>query len=241
MLAFQDHKKPIDNFSGALNKALIERYGKVPSAAIFMNQFNFRAYGTKTINRETARKWLKGLALPKASAIQILVDWLNINPADIFAMITPSQEAAFESSTTDLDKVISWHKKRKVNAEAMDALASVSPRVAVLDMQGDIVLVNQAWRNLAFANSSDGGKHLCEGINYLTVCDQITGFDKIYSHAIAKGIRQIIADESAQYSLKYPCYTPKEKRWHTVQVTSYGKASSRYVIVSHETYGELED
>jgi hypothetical protein len=34
-----------------------------------MNQFNSRAYGTKTINRETARKWIKGMALPKASAI----------------------------------------------------------------------------------------------------------------------------------------------------------------------------
>ena len=60
----QHHKKPVDNFSNALSDALRNRYGKVPSAAFFMNEFNIRAYGTKFISRETARKWLKGLALP---------------------------------------------------------------------------------------------------------------------------------------------------------------------------------
>jgi hypothetical protein len=231
-------KKPVDNFSAALNEALRNRYSKVPSAAFFMDEFNSRAYGTKTINRETARKWIKGLALPKASAIQILVDWLNINPANIFALTDPLTP---KSNRTDQENVNVWHERRAVNRIAFNALESVAPRIAILDLQGQIVLVNQAWREMAFANSNDGGKHLCEGVNYLEVCDSITSFDKVYSQSIATGIRKVIANEKTHYSLKYPCYTPKEKIWYTVQVIAYDKESVRHVIVYHETFGELEE
>lgn len=89
---------------------------------------------------------------------------------------------------------------------------------------------------MAFANANDGGKHLYEGVNYLGICDSITSFDKVYSQSISTGIRKIIANETTHYSLKYPCYTPKDKRWCTVQVTSYDNESVRYVIVYHETY-----
>ena len=218
----QHHKKPVDNFSNALSDALRNRYGKVPSAAFFMNEFNIRAYGTKFISRETARKWLKGLALPKAGALQILVDWLSINPVNIFAM---TDTADSKSTHTDQENVRAWHERRSSD----------------LDLQGKIILVNQAWRNMAFANSNDGGKHLCESVNYLTLCDEITTFDKVFSQAMAKGIREVIANEKTHFSLKYPCYTPKERRWYTVQVTSYSNADNRYVIVYHETFGELED
>lgn len=235
-----NYKKPVDNFSKALNTALRDRYSKVPSAAFFMNEFNLRAYGIKSINRETARKWLKGLALPRPSAIQVLVDWLNINPVAIFAISADSKTASPTLLSSDADKVRVWYEQRANSQLALAALASVAPRIAILDLQGQIVLVNQAWRNSAFANSNDGGKHLCEGINYLSVCDQIASFDKQYSHAMAAGIRDVIAEKESHYSLKYPCYTPEEKRWFSVQVTSYGNADGRYVVVYHEAFGELE-
>jgi hypothetical protein len=203
-------------------------------------EFNLRAYGTITINRETARKWLKGLALPRPTAIQILVDWLNINPVTIFSMASASKDATSTLLSSDADKVSAWHARRSINQLALEALESVAPRIAILDLQGQIVLVNQAWRNMAFANSNDGGKQLCEGVNYLAVCDQISSFDKLYSQAMAAGIRGVIAEKDAHYSLKYPCYTPKEKRWFNVQVTSYSNADGRYVVVYHETFGELE-
>lgn len=49
-------KLPIENFSSALNQALRNRYGKIPSASFLMNEFNLRSYGAKFITRETARK-----------------------------------------------------------------------------------------------------------------------------------------------------------------------------------------
>ena len=71
-------------FSEQLNELLKEKYGSVPSAAAFAMQFNLRAHGTKTISRESARKWLKGLALPEISKLIVLVEWLSLDINKIF-------------------------------------------------------------------------------------------------------------------------------------------------------------
>jgi PAS domain-containing protein len=234
-----NQKNPIDNFSVALNEALLNRYGKIPSAAFFMNEFNIRSYGTKFITRETARKWIKGIGLPRAGAIQILVDWLKINPSDIFLM--EATETTRHSKTSNgTEKVIAWHEHVKSDRLAKEAMQSVSPRIAILDLKGEIVLVNQAWRDMAFANSNDAGKFLCEGVNYLELCDRINSFDNVFSKAMATGIREAILDEKATYSLKYPCYTPKEKQWFTARVCSFSNSDGHYIIVYHETFSELE-
>lgn len=68
----------------AINEGLIKKFGKIPSANIFANQFNLRAYGTKTITRETARKWLLGLAVPEIDKLVVLVEWLDIDVLNLF-------------------------------------------------------------------------------------------------------------------------------------------------------------
>ncbi len=71
--------------SRALNESLLRKFGKIPSANTFANQFNLRAYGTKTITRETARKWLLGLSVPAIDKLVILIEWLNIDASVLFA------------------------------------------------------------------------------------------------------------------------------------------------------------
>ena len=71
-------------FSKILQEALKKKYKKIPAAAIFANEFNFRAYGSDTITRETARKWLLGLSLPRPEKLSILVKWLNLNTQEIY-------------------------------------------------------------------------------------------------------------------------------------------------------------
>jgi len=235
-----NQSNPIAKFSSALNETLLNRYGKIPSAAFFMNEFNIRSYGTKFITRETARKWIKGIGLPRPSAIQVLIDWLQLNPSDIFLMEKDFDDTYASKVIGDKEKVIATHKQLKSDRLAKAAMESVSPRIAVLDLKGKIILVNQAWRNLAFAHSNDAGKLLCEGVNYLELCDRISGSDKLFSRAMATGIRKVILDEQPYFSLKYPCYNPNEKKWFTTVVTPYSNEDGRYVVVSHETYGELE-
>lgn len=72
------------NLGVLLTEALMNKYGELPSASKFADQFNLRAHGTTTITRETARKWMLGLVVPEIDKLSILVKWLNIEPAEIF-------------------------------------------------------------------------------------------------------------------------------------------------------------
>lgn len=66
-------------FSKAVNIALLNRFGKIPTANAFANQFNYRAEGITGITRETARKWLGGQAIPEVAKLIVLVDWLGLD------------------------------------------------------------------------------------------------------------------------------------------------------------------
>jgi hypothetical protein len=71
------------SFSKALTTALVQKLGKLPSASSLANQFNFRADGTTTISRETARKWLTGMVIPDLPKMMVLADWLEMD-ANVF-------------------------------------------------------------------------------------------------------------------------------------------------------------
>ena len=71
-------------FAELLNKYLIRKYKKTPSANFFANQFNVRAKGTTTITAETARKWIRGIAVPEIDRFIVLIDWLGFHPGELF-------------------------------------------------------------------------------------------------------------------------------------------------------------
>lgn len=70
-----------DLFSRRLKELLTAKYGYIPSAAKFSDAFNLRAHGTTTISRETARKWIRGEAIPELSRLKVLINWLGLKPS----------------------------------------------------------------------------------------------------------------------------------------------------------------
>lgn len=99
-------------FAGALREALVDAHGRLPSAAKFADAFNLRAYGTSTITRETARKWLRGEAMPEIGKMQVLIQWLNLNPASFLQLgVTDGNHArdtvaTVISDSTDVRKIL---------------------------------------------------------------------------------------------------------------------------------------
>ena len=72
--------------SELLNESLIKKYNKTPSANFVANQFNLRANGTTTITAETARKWMRGIAVPEIDRFIVLINWLEFQPEEIFGI-----------------------------------------------------------------------------------------------------------------------------------------------------------
>jgi hypothetical protein len=82
-----DNRKHIAiKLSGLLNESLIKKYNKTPSANFVANQFNLRANGTTTITAETARKWMRGIAVPEIDRFIVLIHWLEFQPEEIFGI-----------------------------------------------------------------------------------------------------------------------------------------------------------
>lgn len=75
-----------DSFASALADSLLLRYQEVPSAAFFAKEFNRRA-PTRPISQESARRWLRGLAIPELDKLLVLRSWLSL---DLNALAQPN-------------------------------------------------------------------------------------------------------------------------------------------------------
>jgi len=112
-------------------------------------------------------------------------------------------------------------------------LDGLSANIAILDNQGEILLVNKAWRDFAQLNGLKSGETL-EGTNYLEVCEKTLGNESEEAKQFADGIRMVIAGELNLFSMEYPCHAQDIKRWFIGRVTPFSGDDRRRVIVAHE-------
>ena len=102
-------------FSKALNFALLHKFGRVPTANSFANQFNFRAEGIAGVTRETARKWLAGQAIPEVAKLIVLVDWLGLD-ANTFMSTRPTDTQTDDDVVMDTIRELLKHMDDKTRS-----------------------------------------------------------------------------------------------------------------------------
>jgi diguanylate cyclase (GGDEF)-like protein/PAS domain S-box-containing protein len=118
---------------------------------------------------------------------------------------------------------------------ASATLDALSAHLAVLDESGTIVAVNRAWREFTTAIGPDrSDSNVCEGANYLRVCDEAAGPGSEEASAMAAGIRAVLCGAQSEFTIEYPCHSPAEERWFNASVTRLGTSSHAYVVVAHE-------
>jgi signal transduction histidine kinase len=104
---------------------------------------------------------------------------------------------------------------------------ALAAHLCVLDENGLILTVNQAWRDFVEANPpvpADYGL----GANYLQVCDSV------WAAAFAAGLRAVMRGDMDQFALEYPCHAPRAERWFMARVTRFSGASPSRMVVAHE-------
>ncbi|MCX7556118.1 PAS domain S-box protein [Xanthomonadaceae bacterium JHOS43] len=111
-------------------------------------------------------------------------------------------------------------------------LNALPAHIALLDPDGCIVAVNEAWRRFAVANAFPGDA-FGVGQNYLSVCAGARGEHGDEARDVHHGIRAVLAGESAEFSLEYPCHSPDTRRWFRMTVTPIHPAGSRGCVVMH--------
>jgi two-component system, cell cycle sensor histidine kinase and response regulator CckA len=119
---------------------------------------------------------------------------------------------------------------RRLKAQVLDALRA---EIAVLDGDGRILVVNAAWER--FARQEGGDPARCgAGVNYLEVCDAVTGEDAHQARAAAVAIHQALRGEACDEAIEYPCHSPDVQRWFRMRVRPLNGDDGGRAVVLHE-------
>lgn len=123
------------------------------------------------------------------------------------------------------------HQAQNFSGAVIDALTE---QIAVLDAQGVIVCVNQAWQDVARNNGVDASAAGFIGFNYLELCrasgDQLSTEEALPA---LRGIEAVLSGSRSEFSLEYPCHSPTQRRWFRMRVLAL-VAQGGGAVVGHE-------
>ena len=223
--------KMLERFSIALRSGLVNKFNRIPTAQKFSDEFNLRS--VNPITRETARKWINGLVMPESERLLILIQWLNLNSDYVYLNSTEVDEK--KSSQNKIQSL------RKIEAFARNALNFASPRIAIMDKHGIIIMVNEAWRAAANRNPPlHKTTTLCEGANYLEILDKVKGLEKENAREMASDIRELYRNPGKKFQFKYPCHSPAKKHWFLAELSSFNEGTNNCLVISHQEISELQ-
>ena len=221
----------LERFSTTLRSGLMNKFNRIPTAQKFSDEFNLRS--VNSITRETARKWINGLVMPESERLLILIQWLNLNSDYVYLNSTEVDEK--KSSQNKIQSL------RKIEAFARNALNFASPRIAIMDKHGIIIMVNEAWRAAANRNPPlHKTTALCEGANYLEILDKVKGLEKENAREMASDIRELYRNPGKKFQFKYPCHSPAKKHWFLAELSSFNEGTNNCLVISHQEISELQ-
>ena len=117
----------------------------------------------------------------------------------------------------------------QMNAMVLNALPA---HISLVDANGVILSVNEAWKRFATANVLKGANYGI-GCNYITVCEQAHGDCAVEGQAVADGLRAVLAGTQKSFALEYPCHAPNEERWFRVMITPIFETENAGAVIMH--------
>lgn len=106
-----------------------------------------------------------------------------------------------------------WLSERQHAGAVLDALTA---SICVVDRNGVIVAVNEAWRKFSADN---GGRGAYLGDNYLEVCRQATGAGAEAARRFGERVEDVLSGGTERFETEYPCHAPTVRRWFLARVT----------------------
>lgn len=215
---------------------------------------DFSQYKPSTIRRRIERR----MTVHQIETIDSYVRFLQQTPAEVESLFRDLLIWAHVAATvvrdhagdTTLRVVLSDVSRLKKAESALKEsetfnraiLDSLNEEIAVLDRDGTIIAVNQAWRRFAQENKKPSGRvepPVRVGVNYLTVCGAASADDRVGATdaGLARdGIRSVLEGHSPDFSLEYSCHSEKQKRWFSMNVTPLGDGA----VVSHANITQVK-
>jgi diguanylate cyclase (GGDEF)-like protein len=112
-----------------------------------------------------------------------------------------------------------------------DVWNALSASIAVLDADGIVVAVNDAWKRFASANGAADASFYV-GTSYVAACEAAAAHGDASAKAALDAVRAALVGEVQEIAIEYPCDSPGEERWFVLRVTRL--AGHEGVVVAHE-------
>jgi GAF domain-containing protein len=122
---------------------------------------------------------------------------------------------------------------RHAEASRQAAILNALPaHIALLDTQGVIISVNEAWRGYVGPSAPQNPGH-ASGCNYLVLCEGSQGDGAFVARKVAQGIRCVLAGTAGVFSIDYSCHSATEHRSLMLTVTPLSGDRPNGVVVMH--------
>ncbi len=109
-------------------------------------------------------------------------------------------------------------------------LDALSRNIAILDEQGTILHVNEAWRSFMRANG--GTEERCgTGASYLDVCKSAPGLPE--ARAAGQAIEEILRGRRSEAQIDYDCHSSTEKRWFSLRLAAFSHGGRIRIVAAH--------
>ncbi|AOW77620.1 hypothetical protein A3Q34_19580 [Colwellia sp. PAMC 20917] len=113
-----------------------------------------------------------------------------------------------------------------------NALDALPEHICIINNIGDIVFVNQAWVDFELNNSSTQSTDWHK-INYFDICKNSISEDNDDISLILSGIEAVASQNSPSFSFEYPCHSPDNHRWFSLNCTPFKSNQKTYTLLQH--------
>ncbi len=118
-------------------------------------------------------------------------------------------------------------------------LSSLSLNVAVLDRDGVIIALNEAWLRFGRRNGASSDATIGIGVNYLDVTARAAREGVATAREALAGLRDVCEGRRQLFTLEYECSSPFEQRWYQMTVAALRRKGGG-AVVTHRDISETK-
>lgn len=151
-------------------------------------------------------------------------------------LLVASTIAARESEAWLIPFDEALHEKDELNRRTLQALPA---HIAVVDREGKIVSVNQAWEHFAEENGATDRSGVAVGANYLEVCRRASASGSAEAQKAMEGLQDVLAGRAERFTIEYGCHDPGGgKRWFLMNVVPFPQEGGGGAVITHLNVSE---
>jgi len=117
-----------------------------------------------------------------------------------------------------------------VSPVAEVGIDSMPIELAILEADGTIVLVNDAWRRFGDENHGTDPDHWVDE-NYFAVLER--AYEEPLATEALDGLESLLAGTADRFEMEYPCHSPDRQRWFKLDATGFARDGEPYLFVCH--------